>query len=60
MKEKQNYQKESEQLGFLYETTKEIAKEKNKDLGKENSFKSNEEKVEILSKDHFPRPSALN
>ena len=53
MKEEQNYQKESEQLGFLYETTKEIANEKGKDLGEKNSFKSNEERVEIFSKEYF-------
>ncbi len=54
MKEEQNHQKDSEQLGFLYETTKEIANKKAKDLEEKNSFKSNEERVEILSKEHFP------
>jgi DNA polymerase-3 subunit epsilon len=54
VKEEQNHQKESEQLGFLYETTKEISNKKAKDLGVKNSFKSNEERVEILSKEHFP------
>ncbi len=57
MKEEQNLQKETEQLGFLYETTKEIANEKAKDFGEKNSFKSNEsneEQVEILSKKYFP------
>jgi len=53
VKEEQNRQKESEQLGFLYETTKEIANEKGKDLGEKNSFKSNEERVEIFSKEYF-------
>ena len=48
MKEEQNHQKESEQLDFLYETTKEIANEKEKDLGEKSSFKSNEEQVEIF------------
>ena len=54
MKEEQNHHKESEQLGFLYETTKEIAYEKKKDIGENISLKSNEERVEILSKEHFP------
>ncbi len=54
MKEDQNHQKESEQLGFLYETTKGITNEKVKDLGEKSSFKSNEERVEIFSKEHFP------
>ena len=54
MKEEQNHQKDSEQLGFLYETTKEIANEKKKDLREKKSFKSKEEQAEILSKEHFP------
>ena len=54
VKEEQNYKEESEQLGFLYETTKEIDNEKAKDLGEKSSFKSKEERVEILSKEHFP------
>ena len=54
MKEDQNHQKDIEQLGFLYETTKENANEKAKDLGEKNSFKSNEEEVEILSDEHIP------
>ena len=54
MKEEQNHQRESEQLGFLSETTKEIANEKTKDLREKNSFKANQEQVEISSKDHFP------
>ena len=33
VKEEQYHQKESEQLNFLDETTKEIANEKEKDLG---------------------------
>ncbi|WP_413677584.1 3'-5' exonuclease [Prochlorococcus sp. MIT 0916] len=55
MKEEQNQQKDSEQLGFLYETTKEITNEKATDLGEKKSFKSNQERVEILSKEHFPK-----
>ncbi len=54
MKEEHNHQEESEQLGFLYETPKEIRNQKAKDLGEESSLKSNEERVEILSKEHFP------
>ena len=54
MKEEQNYQKDSEQLGFLYETTKEIVNEKGKDLGEKKSFKSSKEQVEILNKEQFP------
>ena len=54
MKEDQNHQEESEQLGFLYETTKEITNAKAKDLGEKNSFKSKHERVEILSKELFP------
>ncbi len=54
MKEEQNHQKESEQLGFLYDTTKEIANQKTKDLGEKSSFKSNDELVEILREESFP------
>ena len=54
MKEDQNYQKNGEQLGFLYDTIKEIPNEKAKNLGEKNPSKSNEEQVEILSKEHFP------
>ena len=54
MKEEQNHQKESEQLGFLYETTKGITNEKVKDRGEKNSFKSNEEMVEISGEEFFP------
>ena len=54
MKEEQNHQKESEQLGFLYETTKEIAHKKGKDLGEKTSLNSSEKRDEILSKEHFP------
>ena len=54
MKEEQNYQEEGEQLGFLDETTKEIANEKAKEIGEKNSFKLKKEQVEILSKRHFP------
>ena len=54
MKEEQNHRKESEQLGFLNETTKEIVNQKANDLREKRSFKSNEERVEISSKEHFP------
>ncbi len=54
MKEEQNHQKASEQLDFLYETTKKISNEKEKNFGEKNSFQSKEEQVEILSKEHFP------
>jgi len=51
VKEKHNHQKESDQLDFLSETTKEIAKEK--DLLVKSSIKSNEERVEILGKEYL-------
>ncbi len=54
MKEDQNHKKESEQLGFLYATTKDIANQKAKDLGEKSFLKSNEKQVEILSKEQFP------
>ena len=50
MKEEQNHHKESEQLGFLYDTTNEI----NDELGGKSSFESKEERVEILSKEDCP------
>ena len=40
MKEEQNFQKEGEQLDFLYGTTKEIANEDEKDLGEKSSSNS--------------------
>jgi len=52
--EEQNYQKESEQLDFLYETTKEIGNEKEKDPRLKSSFKSDEEQIEISGKEHLP------
>ena len=39
---------------ILYEKTKEITNEEEKDLGVKSSFKSNEESVETLSKERFP------
>ncbi len=54
MKEEQNHQKESEQLNFLNETTKEIANEKEKDLGVESPLKAKDERFEILRNEHFP------
>ena len=55
MKEDQNYQKKSEQLGFTYETKKKITSQKTKDRAKKSTFKSNEEQFEIFSKEQFPR-----
>jgi len=55
VREEQNYQEGSEQLDFLYETTKKIANEKEEDLGVKSSFKSNEEQVEIVKKEHSPQ-----
>jgi len=54
VKEEQNHHKESEQLGFLYETTKELVNQKKKRLEEKSSFKSKEERVENLNKKHFP------
>ena len=54
MKEEQNHQEQSEQLGVLYETTNEITNQKAKELGEKKFFKSNEERFETLSKEHFP------
>lgn len=48
MKEEQNYQKESEQLNFLNETTKETLNENEQNLGEGSSSKSNEESLGIL------------
>ena len=48
VKEDQKDQKESGQLNFLNETTKEIVNEKKKNGGVKSSSKSNEEKDEIL------------
>ena len=55
MKEEQNHQKESEQLGFLYETTKEISNKKDIDLGVKSSLNSKEERVEILREEQLPK-----
>ena len=54
VKEEQNHQKESEQLNFLDETTKEIANEKEKDLGVKSPLQSKDERFEILRNEHFP------
>ncbi|WP_420063716.1 3'-5' exonuclease [Prochlorococcus marinus] len=54
MKEEQNYQKASEQLDFLNRTTKDTPSKKEKDLGVRSSFKSNVERVEILSIENSP------
>ena len=54
VKEEQNHQKESEQLNFLDETTKEITNEKEKDLGVKTPLQSNDERFEILRNEHFP------
>ena len=54
MKEEQNHQKESEQLNFLDETTKEIANEKEKDLGIKSPLQPKDERFGILRNEHFP------
>ena len=54
VKEEQNHQKESEQLNFLDETTKEIANEKKKDLGVKSPLQSKDERFGILRSEHFP------
>ena len=54
VKEEQNHQKESEQLNFLDETTKEIANEKEKDLGVKSPLQSQDERFGILRNEHFP------
>lgn len=55
MKEVQNRQKESEQLGFLYETTREISNKKEIDLGVKSSLNSKKEPVEILREERLPK-----
>ena len=54
VKEEQNHQKESEQLNFLDETTKEIANEKEKDLGVKSPLQLKDERFGILRNEHFP------
>ena len=54
VKEEQNHQKESEQLNFLDETTKEIANEKEKDLGIKSPHQPKDERFGILRNEHFP------
>ena len=54
VKEEQNHQKESEQLNFLDETTKEIANEKEKDLGVKSPLQSKDERFGTLKNEHFP------
>ena len=54
MKEEQDYQKESEQLDFLCETTTEFVTEKEKDLAEKKSLNSEEEQNEFLRKEYFP------
>ena len=54
VKEEQNHQKESEQLNFLDETTKEIANEKEKDLGVKSPLQSKDERFGSLRNEHFP------
>ncbi|AIQ96814.1 3'-5' exonuclease [Prochlorococcus sp. MIT 0801] len=51
----QNRQKESEQLGFLYETTREISNKKEIDLGVKSSLNSKKEPVEILREERLPK-----
>ena len=55
MKDEQIHHQESEQLGFLYETTKEIANKKHIDLGVKSSLKSKEERVEVVTEEHLPK-----
>ena len=54
VKEEQNHQKESEQLNFLDETTKEITNEKEKDLGVKSPLQSKDERFGILRNEYFP------
>ena len=54
MKEEQNYHQESEQLGFLYETTTKVANKKNEDLEVKSSLNSDEEQVAIMSEENIP------
>ena len=54
VKEEQNHQKESKQLNFLDETTKEIANEKEKDLGVKSPLQSKDERFGILRNEHLP------
>ena len=54
VKEEQNHQKESEQLNFLDETTKEIANEKEKDLVVKSPLQPKDERFGILRNEHFP------
>ena len=54
MKEEQNHQKESEQLNFLDKTTKEIANEKEKDLGVKSPLQPKDERFGISRNEHFP------
>ena len=54
VKEEQNHQKESDQLNFLDETTKEIANEKEKDLGVKSPLQPKDERFGILRNEHFP------
>ena len=54
VKEEQNHQKESEQLNFLDETTKEIANEKEKDLGVKSPLQSKDERFGTLRNEHLP------
>ena len=54
VKEEQNHQKESEQLNFLDETTKEITNEKEKDLGVKSPLQSKDERFGILRNENFP------
>ena len=54
MKEEKNFQKESEQLDFLYGTTKEISNVKGKELEVKSSSKSIVGLTEIAKKEHSP------
>ena len=54
VKEEKNHQKESEQLNFLDETTKEILNEKEKDLDVKSPLQLKDERFGILRNEHFP------
>lgn len=55
MLKNKNYKKESGQLDFLSESSEEICNKKDIDQGENSSLKPNEEMVEVLRKEHFPK-----
>ena len=54
MKEEQNYHQKSEQLDFLYETTKKGANKKNEDIEVKSSLNSDKEQDVIMSEKNVP------